>query len=70
MYTTLEVECAELLSLPLVIAQLSEVDVTDQAGVRSTKVHYGLLGATKGMRYRKRYRKRDRKTRTQPERKA
>lgn len=45
---------------------MSEVDVTDQAGVRSTKVHYGLLGATKGMRYRKR----DRKTRTQPERKA
>lgn len=32
-----------MLSLPLVIAQLSELDVTDQARVRPSKVHSELL---------------------------
>lgn len=44
----MEAECAEVLSLPLVIAQLSELDVTDQARVKPNKVQSGLLGTLLG----------------------
>lgn len=40
----MQVECAKVLSVPPVITRLGELDVTDQARVKPSKVQSRLLG--------------------------